>query len=95
MEQQIAEGDRVEVEIVNDCPLGGDTQMASFTVEEVHINKVVGTDKTWGAECVIEGFGTDTLTYSDGGKSGDVAEVRVMETTDDGVTVHGTGKVVA
>jgi len=91
----IAEGDTIEVDIVNDCPLGGSTQLASFTVEEKHINKVVGTDESWGDECVLSGFGSDTLHYQDGGKSGEVAEVRVMETNDDGVTIHGSGTVVA
>lgn len=94
MEQQIAEGDRVEVDIVNNCPLGGDTQMASFTVESVSINEVSGSSD-WCDSHTIIGFGTDSLEYSDAGKSGEVAEVRVMETGDDGVTIHGSGTVVA
>lgn len=94
MGQKVAEGDTVEVEIVNDCPLGGATQMASFTVESVSINEVSGSSD-WCDSHTITGFGTDELQYSDAGKSGEVAEVRVMETTDDGVTIHGSGTVIA
>jgi hypothetical protein len=71
-------GDTVRVHIKNDCPLGGDTQMASFTVEEVALNRIVGTDPAWGDTCEISGFGTDTLEYSDGGKSGEVESVEIV-----------------
>ncbi|UBF23419.1 hypothetical protein HATV-3_gp69 [Haloarcula tailed virus 3] len=91
----VSEGDYVEVEIVNDCPLGGATQQAGFTVEETTMTEIRGTDESWGDECVISGFGTDTISYSDAGKSGEVDEVRIMETTDDNVPIHGSGTVVA
>lgn len=95
MYDKVSLGDTVRVHIKNDCPLGGDTQTASFEVTEKHINKIVGVDPSWGDECVISGFGTETLEYSDAGKNGEVETVEVMETTDDDVTIHGSGEVIA
>jgi len=95
MHDKIHTGDLIEVHIKNDCPLGGDTQVATFTVKEKHINKIVGVDETWGDECVVSGFGTDTLDYQDGGKSGEVAKVNVMDTDDHGNPIIGSGEQIA
>jgi hypothetical protein len=92
MQQKVAEGDTVQVYIKNDSPLGGSTQMTSFTVESVHINKIVGIDENWGDECVISGIGTDTVEYSDSGKNGEVDSIEVMETDKNGVTIYGSGE---
>lgn len=68
-------GDTVVVHIPNDAPIGGDTQMTSFTAEEVTHSKIEGTDETWGDTCVVD---LDSLTFSDGAKSGDVADISVV-----------------
>ncbi|QAS68895.1 hypothetical protein HFTV1-gp62 [Haloferax tailed virus 1] len=92
---EIEVGDTVRVDIKNNAPIGGATQLATFTVKEKSVNAITGVDESWGDECTISGWGTDSLHYKDGGKSGDIVEVRVMETTDDGVPIHGSGTVVA
>lgn len=92
--EEVNAGDTVRVDIKNNAPIGGDTQQTTFTVEEVHINKIVGVDEAWGDTCVVEGFGTGDLSFSDAGKSGEVVDVQVMDTTDDGVVIHGSGTSV-
>jgi len=92
---EVEAGDCLAVDIVNNAPIGGKTQKAGFTVEETTLTEIRGVDESWGDECVISGFGTDTLEYSDAGKSGEVAEVRVMETCDNGNPIIGSGTVIA
>lgn len=70
--EAVTEGDTVEVHIKNNCALGGDTQVARFEATQVHVDKIVGVDPSWGDECVVENIGTDEVHYSDGGKSGKV-----------------------
>ena len=70
--QNIEKGDKVRVHIENNCPLGPSTQSASFRVDELHIDRIVGTDPAWGDECIISGVGTGDVRYRDAGKSGEV-----------------------
>jgi len=90
---ELTEGARVKVAIENNCPLGGNTQEATFNVQELHVDKIVGEDPNWGDECKVTAWGTDSPQYQDGGKSGEVVSVEVMDTKD-GVTVHGSGTEV-
>jgi len=91
--EELSEGSRVEVDVKNDSPLGGSTQLASFVVTELHVDRIVGEDPNWGDECVISGVGTDTVEYSDAGKSGEVVEARVVDTHDE-IPIHDSGSVV-
>jgi len=91
---ELTEGARVEVEITNNAPIGGSTQKASFVVDELRVDRIVGTDPSWGDECEVTAWGTDDPQYSDAGKSGAVESVKVMDTTDDGCPIHGTGTEV-
>ena len=75
--QDITQGDTVRVQIENNAPIGPATQGASFEAEEIHMDKVIGTDPAWGDECVLSGLGTDEMEYKDGGKSGKVVEISV------------------
>jgi hypothetical protein len=88
---EVEAGDKVQVHIKSNAVIGGGTQMASFTVESVTEFEIRGVDETWNDECVVD---LEAGTYRDGGKSGDVASVEVMDMTDDGVIIHGSGTEV-
>jgi len=92
---QITEGDRVQVHIESPANPFGNTQMATFDVTEVNPGEgtIFGHDDDWGDETELLGGG-GTFHYADGGKSGDVVTIEIMDTNDDGVTIHGSGTVV-
>jgi len=91
----VNEGDIVEVDIVNNCPLGGSTQLSTFKVAEVTETSIRGVDNSsWEDTCEVTELDSGVPRYNDSAKSGEVEEVRVME-TDDGVIIHGSGTVVA
>jgi len=75
----ITVGDTVNVHIEAPANPFGDTQMASFEVEEVEDDKVFGTDPEWGDECEIIALDTATPHFTDAGKSGDVVEYNVLD----------------
>jgi hypothetical protein len=87
------QGDRVVVHVKNDAPIGGQTQRDSFDIEVVEPARVRGTDPSWGTE--------ETLAVEDGElmfhgamKSGPVQRVERMDTTSDGITIHGSEDVL-
>jgi len=75
----ITVGDTVRVHIESPANPFGDTQMASFEVEEVYGDKVFGTDPEWGDECELIALDTGHPHYADGGKSGDVEEYHIVD----------------
>jgi len=88
---KVEAGDKVQVHIESSAVIGGGTQMATFTVESANESEICGVDEAWDDECVVD---LEAGTYRDGGKSGDIASVEVMDTTDDGVIIHGSGTEV-
>lgn len=92
---QISEGDRVEVDVESKASPFGNSQKAAFDVTEVNPDEktIFGVDPNWSDEVELLGGG-DGFHYAGGGKSGEALEIRVMETTEDDVTIHGSGEVV-
>ena len=76
---QIEAGDKISVHIKNEAPIGGDTQFASFTAEDIQDDRIVGVDKTWGDEAVLSDLSSETPHYEDGGKSGEVTQWSVVK----------------
>ena len=87
-------GDHVEVDIENDAPIGGRTQLATMVVTDVDGDErvVFGEDPNWGDDVEIL-LGAGVPHYAGSGKSGDVTEIRQMETRD-GVPIAGSGTVL-
>ena len=90
---EIQVGDRVEVHIESPANPFSDTQKTGFDVTEVFDDKVYGVDPDWGDHCEIIALNTDEPHFADAGKSGDCVRIETMETTDDDVTIYGSGTV--
>jgi len=83
----------IRVHINNSAPIGGSTQFEEFNVTERTWDEIKGVDEIWNDEVTVT-RNEMGLHLQSGGKSGEVKKIETLETTEDGIPIHGTSTIV-